>query len=589
MQGSAKAFGDWAQSQSKAYGMSLKEAYQYGSTYSNLLSSFERNNKKVANNTTELMKATAIIASKTGRTFEDTAERIRSGMLGSTEAIEDLGVYTQVSMMTSTQAFKEMANGKSWQQLDFQTQQQIRLAAILEQTYARYGNTLADTTQSRQNQFIASLKNVRLSLGQAFLPIYNAVLPPLTALINALGKAINIIAQFTTAIFGKPKTTQTEAIQNQASAVGGLGDNLDDATDSANKTKKALKSLAGFDELNVLSQPTDDSGSGSGIDTGIGETDLDFGKEGFLSSVTEVNEKIQAFVDKMKEYFGKLKNFIMEHKDIIISALAGIAAAFLAYFVITNWSSIIGAISGAFAALGGALAAVNWPVVAIAAAIGLLVGTIVYLWRTNEEFRNSVIEIWNQIKNFISTVLQDIGSIMTGLWAKYGQDLINGLAGFLKSIQQLVLNCWESIIKPIIQNALEMLTWLWNNHLKGLVTELGEFIMKLATGALEIWNKFISPIVNFLIQTLGPVFVAVFSSIVDKVGTTIAVICDVMKGLLRALGGVIDFIVGVFTFNWEKAWQGVVNIFGGVFDGLVGIVKWPLNRIIDMVNAAIGG
>lgn len=178
MQGSAKAFGDWVKSQSQAYGMSIQEGYKYGSTYSNLISSFQSNTKEIANSTQELMKATSIIASKTGRTFEDTAERIRSGMLGSTEAIEDLGVYTQVSMLQSTEAFKQLANGKSWQQLNFQTQQQIRLAAILEQTYARYGNTLADTTQTRHNQFIASLKNVQLTLGQAFLPIYNAILPP---------------------------------------------------------------------------------------------------------------------------------------------------------------------------------------------------------------------------------------------------------------------------------------------------------------------------------------------------------------------------------------------------------------------------
>ena len=80
--------------------MSIQEGYKYGSTYSNLISSFESNTKEISGSTQELLKATSIIASKTGRTFEDTAERIRSGMLGSTEAIEDLGIYTQVSYAT---------------------------------------------------------------------------------------------------------------------------------------------------------------------------------------------------------------------------------------------------------------------------------------------------------------------------------------------------------------------------------------------------------------------------------------------------------------------------------------------------------
>ena len=592
MQGSAKAFGDWVKSQSQAYGMSIQEGYKYGSTYSNLISSFQSNTKEIANSTQELMKATSIIASKTGRTFEDTAERIRSGMLGSTEAIEDLGVYTQVSMLESTEAFKELANGKSWQQLNFQTQQQIRLAAILEQTYARYGTTLADTTQTRHNQFIASLKNVQLTLGQAFLPIYNAILPPLTTFMNALSKAISIIAQFTTALFGKPKAAQqqTDSIASQTSAVSGLGDSLDDTADSANNAKKAIKSLAGFDEINTLNQSSGSSGSSGGSSGGgIDTSGLDLGEGGFLSSVTEVSEKIQAFVDKIKKYFSTLKGFIITNKDVIISALAGIAAAFTTYFVMSNWSAIIAGIQGAFSALGAAIGGINLPILGISAIIGLLVGNIVYLWRTNEQFRDSVIEVWNNIKEFLNTVTTDIGTILTSLWDKYGKTLIQNIKDFFGTIQSFILNAWESVIKPIISNALDMLTWLWNNHLKGLVEELGEFIMKLTNGVLEIWNKFISPIVDFLVKTLGPVFVTVFNYIVDSVGTAIAFISNLIKSLLQVFNGLIDFILGAFTGNWRRAWQGVVNIFSGIFNGIVGVVKWPLNMIIDMVNAAISG
>lgn len=592
MQGSAKAFGDWVKSQSQAYGMSIQEGYKYGSTYSNLISSFQSDTKEIANSTQELMKATSIIASKTGRTFEDTAERIRSGMLGSTEAIEDLGVYTQVSMLESTEAFKELANGKSWQQLNFQTQQQIRLAAILEQTYARYGTTLADTTQTRHNQFIASLKNVQLTLGQAFLPIYNAILPPLTTFMNALSKAISIIAQFTTALFGKPKAAQqqTDSIASQTSAVSGLGDSLDDTADSANNAKKAIKSLAGFDEINTLNQSSGSSGSSGGSSGGgIDTSGLDLGEGGFLSSVTEVSEKIQAFVDKIKKCFSTLKEFIITNKDVIISALVGIAAAFTTYFVMSNWSAIIAGVQGAFSALGAAIGGISWPIVAISAVIGLLVGNIVYLWRTNEQFRDSVIEVWNNIKEFLNTVTTDIGTILTGLWDKYGKTLIQNIKDFFGTIQSFILNAWESVIKPIISNALDMLTWLWDNHLKGLVEELGEFIMKLTNGALEIWNKFISPIVDFLVKTLGPIFVTVFNYIVDSIGTAIAVISDIVKSLLKVFGGIIDFLVGVFTGNWRKAWEGVRNIFKGIFEGLVSIAKWPLNMIIDLVNAAISG
>lgn len=594
MQGNAKAFGDWVKSQSEGYGMSVQEAYKYGSTYSNLLSSFKSNTQELQTGTQELMQATAVIASKTGKTFEDTAERIRSGMLGSTEAIEDLGIYTNISMIESTNAFKQFADGKTWAQLNFQTQQQIRLAAILEQTYARYGTTLADTTQTRHNQFIASLKNVQLTLGQAFLPIYNAILPPLTMLINAVGKAISVIAQFTTALFGKPKAAvqQTQAISSQASAVGGLGDSLDSAGASADKAKKAVKSLAGIDEINVLSKGADDGSSGGagggagGIDNPLDGLNMD---DGFLSSVTEVSEKIQAIANKIKESFKSMADFILRNKDVIISSLAGIAAGFASYFIMTNWTAIIEGLQLAFYALGYAIEAINIPILLISALIALFVGNLVYLWRTNEEFRNSIIEVWNSIKEFLSTIITDIGTIVVNLWNKYGNDLVQNIKDFMFTIQAFILNVWENVIKPIITNALEMLTWLWNKHLKGLVEELGAFIFKLVNGVLEIWNKFIYPIIHYLVELLAPTFVTIFNYIVDSIGTAIALISDIVKSLLRIFGGVIDFVVGVFTGNWSKAWQGVVDIFGGIFDGIVGLIKWPLNMIIDMINGAISG
>ena len=62
---------------------------------------------------------------------------------------------------------------------------------------------------------------------------------------------------------------------------------------------------------------------------------------------------------------------------------------------------------------------------------------------------------------------------------------------------------------------------------------------------------------------------------------------DVASGIFNALGGVIDFITGIFTGNWKKAWNGVKDIFSGVFKSLVSIVKAPLNGIIGLLNAAI--
>lgn len=57
----------------------------------------------------------------------------------------------------------------------------------------------------------------------------------------------------------------------------------------------------------------------------------------------------------------------------------------------------------------------------------------------------------------------------------------------------------------------------------------------------------------------------------------------------RIFSGLLDFITGVFTGNWSKAWQGLVDIFGGIFDGIIAVGKAPINAMIGLINGFIGG
>lgn len=57
----------------------------------------------------------------------------------------------------------------------------------------------------------------------------------------------------------------------------------------------------------------------------------------------------------------------------------------------------------------------------------------------------------------------------------------------------------------------------------------------------------------------------------------------------QIFNGIIQFVTGVFTGNWKKAWTGVKNIFGGIFDGLGGMMKLPINTVISLINGAIDG
>jgi phage-related protein len=596
---SSAEFNKWANDSASAFGMSKSQAIQYGAVYSNLIRGFSNGTQQTFQRTEELLKASAVIASATGRSMDDVMERIRSGLLGNTEAIEDLGVNVNVAMIQSTNAFKQFAGNKSWQQLDFQTQQQIRLAAILEQTYSKYGTSLNQNTATSMAAFVAQLNNIKLSLGQAFLPILNVALPVLTTFANKLASVMGIVAQFSQALFGKSSSVknqvaQAKATAQQASAVTGLGNALKKTGAAAKQASdKAKGSLAGFDQVNTLADNTSAaSGSGgAGTDAGGNTSGVSMPTTpvDFSTNAPELTKKIQDMANRVKQIIKDLSSFIKKNKDIIISAISGIVAGFAAFAIISKWGKIVEVLTVAWEALTAAIAGISWPIVAVAALIALFVGNLVYLWRTNEKFRDSVIGVWQQIKTFFTTVVSDMWSIVKNIWDKYGSDIVRGVAGFMKSIQDIIYNLWESYLKPMFQNGLKTLTDLWNNHLKGFVQQALDFVGKLTTAALGIWNGFISPIVNWLIQKLGPVFSSVFSGIFSTIGKIVGVALDVAGGLFKTLGGIITFLTGVFTGNWSKAWSGIKDIFSGIFGTIYGVAKTPLNWIIDAINTVIRG
>lgn len=85
------------------------------------------------------------------------------------------------------------------------------------------------------------------------------------------------------------------------------------------------------------------------------------------------------------------------------------------------------------------------------------------------------------------------------------------------------------------------------------------------------------------------VFTFAWELIKNTVITAVEVIGGVLGGLMRTISGIIDFVVGVFTLDWGRAWQGVKDIFGGIFDGISAIAKGVINNVIGIINAGISG
>lgn len=99
--------------------------------------------------------------------------------------------------------------------------------------------------------------------------------------------------------------------------------------------------------------------------------------------------------------------------------------------------------------------------------------------------------------------------------------------------------------------------------------------------------------VNAFFQGVSDVAVEVFNFMGGYISNIFGGIIQIFQNFFdagkRIFTGFIDFITGIFTGDWERAWNGVVNIFGGIFDGIAAVAKAPINAMIGLINGFIGG
>ena len=373
-------------------------------------------------------------------------------------------------------------------------------------------------------------------------------------------------------------------------------DNLSNSTSgvgsAAKKAAKEIKGLMGIDEINTISSTSSDSDSGSGDSSGIGNIGMDDWDFSQQEKATDgLLSKVEVFADKVRNIFKNISNFIKKHKEIILSIIGGLVSGIIAFFIAGNWGAITGAIASVIGwieliptALGLAGLALTTPAALIAGAVAVVTTAFLYLWQTSDSFRNALINGWNAL---VSALTPYFKAIM-GALKLVGDFLVT----VLKPILFLLWDAWCTVVDNIVKVTMS----LWTNCIAPVVKFLGECLKKIIDGLNEIWqawkptiekigeiliviwNNCLKPVINWL----GNEFIQAFRNVGNYIK-------PILESLKIMFGGLIDFIVGVFTGNWQKAWQGVQNIFRGIFDGLTNIAKKPLNAIIDAINAMIRG
>lgn len=441
-------------------------------------------------------------------------------------------------------------------------------------------------------ELTSSLAQVRGNLITAFQPIWEFILPYLIKFTQWLANATAYISSFISSLFGKTEQSSrnnARALQEQialskesSKSLKKQKKNTDDLTKA---NKKNADSLAKFDELILLSKNRISKKSkATEIPTAGIPSTISFDTSNIdTSGISNLVEKIKAFFLPVQEPFDKLMKSLDRLKGYTFEAFTDFYNLFLKplseYTVNTFLPHLLNSIADSLDRMD--FSTVNQ---------GLS-----DLWTELEPFTENIGEgiLW-----FIDKFLSPISE-----WT-----VNNALPEFLKTLTKSVKS---------LNSALEILKPLANEIYKEIAVPLGNYLntafktaMDTLNNSLDDLNKFlvdnkaeIEKFSNTIINILGgAVNIAVFflNNLVTRWKNMFNAIkyfmFDWINNTMKLFNGLVDFISGIFTWNFERAFKGLANTIIAVINNLankldlgisliINFMAEKINSLIDIINS----
>ena len=630
------AFGDlshqadlWASNAMTNFGLSELSAKKYMGVFGQMSNAMGITGQAALDMAEDVTGLTGDVASFYNLGTDEAYTKLKSIWTGETETLKDLGV-----VMTQTNLDQYALNngfGKTTAKMTEQEKVMLRYQYVTSALSNATGD-FVKTQDSWANQtriLTLRFEQLKASLGKGFIALFTPILRGLNTVLAGLQKVADGFATFTQMLTGADISSSASSITGLGDIASDTADNVSGIGDAASSTAKQIeKSLAGFDQIEKLSEPTDSGSSGGGGTSSGGISVAPSTQEDTTNAASAISD----FVNKAKKELNKLrkwsvstfspsmskiwdgltnntdtatKNLTSAFNDIkalgppLLNYFNGPFTNYLVTWVDTNGSILNGLFDSFNTVFSDVWNKAAYPILANFVSVGLpmltdfasqtlsLNGTIF------DTFKASWNSLWSEgvspAIESISNVWIGLVNTMAGAWNEWGEPIFTGIKTAVKTTGDVFLDIWNNMLQPVWENALDVIDRVWSEHLQPLLANFLDFVGEIVTCATTIYNNFIAPVVGLLSELLGPIFIAIFDSIGNKVGVVVGTIADLMNDTITVFKGVIQFIKGVFSGDWEGAWNGIVTAFDGIFSGIADIAKGPINMVIGLINGLLSG
>ncbi|MCX4324473.1 MAG: phage tail tape measure protein [Lachnospiraceae bacterium] len=248
--------------------------------------------------------------------------------------------------------------------------------------------------------------------------------------------------------------------------------------------------------------------------------------------------------------------------------------------IVPKVAGVINTVKTAFAALNTTMLA-N-PIVLIIAAITALVAAFIYLWNTNEDFRQFWINLWENVKEVAIAVWEAIKNFFSAAWeaiSSTAQTVWNGIKDFFSGL-------WEGI-KTIFSTVVEVIKTIITTYFNIYKTIITTVLNAIKTVFTTVWNG-IKTVVTTVVTAIQTFITTAWNAIKNTVTTVLNAIKTVITTVWNAIKAAVTTVVNAIKNVISTVWNGIKNTVSTVVNGIKNTVSTVFNNIKSSISGTMG-
>lgn len=204
-----------------------------------------------------------------------------------------------------------------------------------------------------------------------------------------------------------------------------------------------------------------------------------------------------------------------------------------------------------------------------------------------EGFREAIDGFLGAVATGLETVKQLVDDVVDTVnegYDEYIKPVVDDITQDISDFVGKVLEWWNTDVNPLLQDIAGEVKKGYEQYIKPVIQELKPLILDIANFIREVWNTKVMPVLDFIQKNILPIITFVLKAVKSNVQNEMKYIAEILHNIIKVLRGIIQFIKGVFTGDWEAAWEGVKQVFFGIMNGIIAIAERAINKVIDIIN-----